>query len=198
MHLQWFFIIPFPLTHFRYYMECQKVTDIRISLYNCCLLRFCCLALHFEMLGYIPRLLNGLIYLRKMGDFKGGSLTLRLLQKTLILAAPWRLKEDAENKFKCLILTEGSIVLKLYVERGTCTEDVECNLRGETRILILFLIPIDSVCKFVIPSKDKQDTYRLSILTGITVHQIGLQNEGRYDNRTQFISMSNTSRCRSL
>ena len=56
---------------------------------------------------------------------------------TLVLAAPWRLIDDAENKFKGLIVTEGGIVLKLCVERGFCTEDVECNLRGETIALIL-------------------------------------------------------------
>ena len=97
------------------------------------------------MLGYIPRLLNGLIYLRKMGDFRGDSLTLRLFRKTLVLAAPWRLIDDTENKFKGLILTEDSIVLKLCVERGICTEVAECHLRGETLILILFAIPINSV-----------------------------------------------------
>ena len=109
------------------------------------------LAMHLEMLGYIPRLLNGLIYLRKIGDFRGDSLTLRLLRKTLVSAAPWRLIDDTENKFKGLFLAEGSIVLKLCVERGICTEDVECNLREETIILILFVIPIYSWCKFVIP-----------------------------------------------
>ena len=65
------------------------------------------------------------------------------------------------------------------MEQGICTEDVECNLRGEIIILILFVIPISSVCKFVIPSKDEHNTYRLLILIGITVQQIGLQNEGR-------------------
>ena len=91
-----------------------------------------CLALHFEMLGYIPRLLNGLIYLRKMDDFRGDNLTQRLLRKTLVLAAPLRLIDDAERKLKCFFLTEGSIVIKFCVERGICTEDVECNLSEKT------------------------------------------------------------------
>ena len=57
------------------------------------------------------------------------------------------------------------------------TEVVECNLRGQTVFLILFVIPINSVYKFVIPSKDEQYTYRLFILTGITVQQIGLHTK---------------------
>ena len=61
------------------------------------------------------------MHLRKIGDFRGASLTLRLLRKTLRLAAPRRLIADAENKFKGLILTEGSIILKLCVEREICT-----------------------------------------------------------------------------
>ena len=79
------------------------------------------------------------------------------------------------------------------MERGICTEDVECNLKRKTIFLLLFVVPINSLCKFVIPSNDEQYTYRLLILTGITVQQIGLQNEGRYNKRPQFICMSNTS-----
>ena len=37
------------------------------------------LALHFEILGYIPGLLNGLEYLRRTGDFSGDNITRRLL-----------------------------------------------------------------------------------------------------------------------
>ena len=136
--------------------NCPPLTDeVTVEVVHKCLQDLHLLALDFEMLGYIPRLLNGLIYLRKMGDFRGDSLTLRLFRKTLVLAAPWRLIDEAENKFKGLILTEGSIVLELCVERGICTKDVECHLRGETLILILFVIPINSMCKFVIPSKDE-------------------------------------------
>ena len=40
-----------------------------------------------------------------------------------------------KKTFKGLILTKRSIVLELCVERGICTGDVECNLRGETIIL---------------------------------------------------------------
>ena len=131
-----------------------------------CLQHLHLLALHFEMmLGYIPRPLNGLLYLRKMNDFRGESLTLRLLRNIFVLAAPWRLIDDAENKFYGLILTEGSIILKLCVEGGIYTEDVECHLRGETIILLLFVIPINSVCMFVIPSKDEQYTNRLHLLS---------------------------------
>ena len=34
--------------------------------------------------------------------------------------------------------TEGKIVLKFLAEKGICTKDAECNLRGDTEILILF------------------------------------------------------------
>ena len=121
--------------------NCLPLTDeVTVEVVHKCLQHLHLLALHFEMLGDIQRLLNGLIYLRKMVDFKGDSLTLRLFQKkALVLAAPWRLIDDAENKFKGFILTEGSIVLKLCVELGICTEVVECNLRGETLILFCLL-----------------------------------------------------------
>ena len=70
----------------------------------------------------------------------GGSLTLRLFRKTSVLAAPWRLIDDAEDTDKGFDLTEGNIVLELCMERGICTEDVECNPRGDTMILIVFVI----------------------------------------------------------
>ena len=44
-----------------------------------CLQHLHLLALHLEILGYIPHLLNGLVYLRRICDFKGDSLILRLL-----------------------------------------------------------------------------------------------------------------------
>ena len=44
--------------------------------------------------------------------------------------------------FKYLILTEGSIVLKFRADRGICTEYVECNLRGDTMTLNLFVMLI--------------------------------------------------------
>ena len=160
--------------------------SIRSLVVQKCLQHLHLVALHFEILGYIPRLLNGIIYLRKMGDFRGDSLTLGLLRKTLVLAVPWRLVDDAENKFKGIILIEGSIVLKLCMERDICTEDVECNLRGDIIDLIKFVIPIKFVCKLVTTSTDEWYTYRFLILTSISVQQKVLQKEGRYNKRPQF------------
>ena len=71
------------------------------------------MALHLEMLGYILGLLKRFEYLRKTDDFIGDNLTLRLLRRILVLDAPRRSTEDAENKFSGLILTVGNKVRKL-------------------------------------------------------------------------------------
>ena len=67
------------------------------------------------------------MYLRRIGDFRGYTRTLRLLRKTSELAVPLGLIDEAENKLKDLILTEGNIVLKFRADRGIYTEYVECN-----------------------------------------------------------------------
>ena len=36
------------------------------------------------------------------------------------------------------IFTEGNIVLNFLVEDGICTENAECNLKGDIDILILY------------------------------------------------------------
>ena len=38
---------------------------------------------------------------------------------------------------RALIITDGIIVLKLLVEWGICTEEAECNLKGDIVILLL-------------------------------------------------------------
>ena len=40
--------------------------------------------------------------------------------------------------FNGRIFIYGIIVLNFLVEEGICTEDAECNLRGDIEILILF------------------------------------------------------------
>ena len=104
------------------------------------------------MLGYILGLLKGFKYLRKTGDLIGDNLTLRLLRRTLVLEAPCKSTEDAENKLRGLILTVGNKVRKLWVEVGILTEDAACNLRGDIVIFTLFVIVI-FVCMGVIPSR---------------------------------------------
>ena len=61
-------------------------------------------ALHLEMLGYILGLLKGFGYQRKTGDLIGDNLTHKLLQRILVLDAPCRSSETAENKLRGLIL----------------------------------------------------------------------------------------------
>ena len=53
--------------------------EVTVDLVLKCLQHLHLLALHLEILGYIPHLLNGLVYLRRIGDFKGDSFILRLL-----------------------------------------------------------------------------------------------------------------------
>ena len=40
--------------------------------------------------------------------------------------------------FNGRIFIDDIIVLNVLVEEGICTEDAECNLRGDIEILILF------------------------------------------------------------
>ena len=55
------------------------IDEVTVYLVLKCLQHLHLLALHLEILGYIPHLLNGLVYLRRIADFKGDSLILRLL-----------------------------------------------------------------------------------------------------------------------
>ena len=64
------------------------------------------MALHLEMLGYILRLLKGFKYLRKTGDLIGDNRTLRLLRRTLVLDAPCKSTEEAENKLSLFELCQ--------------------------------------------------------------------------------------------
>ena len=60
--------------------NCLPLTDeVIVDLVLKCLQHLYLLALHLEVLGYIPHLLNGLVYLRRIGDFRRDSLFLRLL-----------------------------------------------------------------------------------------------------------------------
>ena len=111
-----------------------------------CLQQMHLLALHLEMVGCIRRLLD-LVNLRKIGDFSRESLISRLLRTKLASVAPLRLTDVAENNFSGEILSEGSMVRKLRVERGIRTEDEECSRRGDTTILSCFLVLMISVCK---------------------------------------------------
>ena len=60
--------------------NCLPLTDeVTVDLVLKCLQHLHLLALHLEIVGYIPHLLNGLVYLRRICDFKGDGLFLRLL-----------------------------------------------------------------------------------------------------------------------
>ena len=71
------------------------------------------LTLRLEMLGYILGILKGFGYLRKTCYLIGDNLTHRFLRRILVLDAPCRATDDAENKFRGLILTVGNKVQKL-------------------------------------------------------------------------------------
>ena len=77
--------------------------EVIIVLVHNCLQHLELLAFHLEVLGYVLGLLKGFGYLRKTGDLIGDNLTLRLLRRILVLDAPCRSTEDAENKFRGLI-----------------------------------------------------------------------------------------------
>ena len=52
--------------------------EVTVELVHKCIQQLHLLALHFEILEYIPGLLNGLEYLRRTGDFSGDNITRRL------------------------------------------------------------------------------------------------------------------------
>ena len=47
--------------------------------------------------------------------------------------------DDAEWSFKGVTLTKGNKDLNLFVEGRICTEEAECNFRGEIITLNLFV-----------------------------------------------------------
>ena len=61
--------------------------------------------------------------------------------------------------FNGRIFIDGNIVLNFLVEEGICTEDAECNLRGDIEILIIFEKLI-KCCKKMIPSREERYSYR--------------------------------------
>ena len=72
------------------------------------------LTLPVEIEGYRLRLLSGFLYLRMIGDLKGESLILKLLQKILQLEAPFSLVEDTEDSFNGVILIVGRRDLPIF------------------------------------------------------------------------------------
>ncbi|MCU7801046.1 MAG: hypothetical protein KZQ70_13140 [gamma proteobacterium symbiont of Lucinoma myriamae] len=127
-----------------------------------------------------------------MGDFKGESLILRLLRKIFVLAAPKKLIEEAEKSFKGVILIEGNIALKVTAEEGICTEDAECNRRGESLTFKLFVIVIMLEIE-KIPLYEKRRSNRLSPVGNWPAGILQLKKEGMYNKNPQHITMPNTS-----
>ena len=61
--------------------------------------------------------------------------------------------------FSGRIFIDGNIMLNFLVEEGICTEDGECNLRGDMEILFLFEKLIEC-CLKMIPSREERYSYR--------------------------------------
>ena len=61
--------------------------------------------------------------------------------------------------FNGRIFIDGIIVLNFLVEEEICTEDAECNLRGDIEILILFEKLIEC-CLRMIPPREERYPYR--------------------------------------
>ena len=61
--------------------------------------------------------------------------------------------------FNGCIIIDGNIVLNFLVEEGICTEDADCNLRGDIEILNPFEKLIER-CKKMIPSREERYSYR--------------------------------------
>ena len=93
--------------------NCLPLTDdVMVVLLHKCVQQTHLLALHLETLGCIPRLLNalnGLVYIRIIGDPRGDNLMV------------------------------GSISRKLLAELGVQIEDTECTLMGDICNFILFI-----------------------------------------------------------
>ena len=89
--------------------------EVTVELVHKCIQKLHLLTLHFEILGYIPGLLNGLEYLRRTGDFSEDTISRRSLWNILVLAQPWRLTEDADKRFNGLNLTAGIKIKKILL-----------------------------------------------------------------------------------
>ena len=61
--------------------------------------------------------------------------------------------------FSGRIFIDRNIVLNFVVEEGICTEDAECNLRGDIEILTFFEKLIECRLK-MIPSREERYSYR--------------------------------------
>ena len=57
--------------------------------------------------------------------------------------------------FNGRIFIEGNIVLNFLVEEEICTEDAECNLRGDFEVLTRFEKLIEC-CSKMIPSREER------------------------------------------
>ena len=96
--------------------NCLIITDdVMVVLVHICVQQTHLLTLHLETLGYIPRLLNGLVYFLIIGDRRGDNLMV------------------------------GSISRKLLTELVIQTEDAECKLMGDNCNFVIFVLIIKVV-----------------------------------------------------
>ena len=74
--------------------------DVTVELDHRYLQQLHLLALHLELQGYIPGLLNELEYLRRIGKSIGDNLSFKLLRKMLRFNKPLRLPKEAHCTFQ--------------------------------------------------------------------------------------------------
>ena len=67
------------------------------------------------------RFLKEFVYLRETVDLIGDNLTGKCLRRILVIDAPCRSTNDAESKFRGLILSVGNKIRKLLVKLGIHT-----------------------------------------------------------------------------
>ena len=95
------------------------------------------MTLHLEILGYISHLFNELMYFRRICDFRGDSLILRLLWKNISVGNTVKIYRSCRKDIQRVYFIDGTcnIELNFLVEEGICTEDAKCNLKGDIEIL---------------------------------------------------------------
>ena len=80
-----------------------------VELVHKCIQQLHLLALHFEILGYIPGLLNGLEYLRRTGDFSGDNI--KTINDNHVRVYIKQMQELIINYYICDLLSRGHEII---------------------------------------------------------------------------------------